>query len=139
MKGPIITATPNEGPLVFDPMLMADRDDVAPLPGKTTVYISTSEDGTTQYVGITDNFKSRYAAHLRQKEIEITPITGLRNISREDARAIEQVLIEFNGLGKDKGTLLNKINSIARKNPEYATSLARGASILKTIGYEGFE
>ncbi len=112
---------------------------VAPNPGNTTVYLSTAEDGTTQYVGITDNIDARSAAHLSQKGIEIDPIPGLQGISRGDARAVEQVLIEYNGLGKNGGSLLNKINSIATTNPVYANSLSRGAAILQSVGYPGFK
>jgi filamentous hemagglutinin len=112
---------------------------VVPKPGNTTVYISTSEDGTTQYVGITDDVEARAAAHLSQKGIEIDPIPGLQGISRDDARAVEQVLIEYNGLGKSGGSLLNKINSIARTNPIYAGALTRGRALLQSVGYPGFK
>ena len=112
---------------------------IAPNPGNTTVYTSTSEDGTTQYVGITDNVEARAAAHLSQKGIEIDPIPGLQGISREDARAVEQTLIEYNGLGKNGGSLLNKINSIAPTNPIYSSALARGRALLQSVGYPGFK
>jgi filamentous hemagglutinin len=48
------------------------------------------------------------------------------------------VLIETHELGKNGGTLFNKINSIARDNPAYAESLKRGAELLKQAGYPGF-
>ncbi|WP_309550706.1 hemagglutinin repeat-containing protein, partial [Rhizobium rhizogenes] len=111
---------------------------VVPASGKTTVYISVAEDGTSQYVGITDDIQARAAAHLAQKAIEIQPIEGLQNISRVDARAVEQVLIEFYQLGKNGGSLMNKINSIAATNPVYASSLMRGRSLLSSIKYPGF-
>jgi filamentous hemagglutinin len=113
--------------------------DAVPNPGKTAVYVSTAEDGTVQYVGITDNLEARSAAHLSQKGIEIDAIPGLQNISRSDARAVEQVLIEYNGLGKNGGSLINKINSISTANPIYAKSLSRGVDLLKTVGYPGFK
>lgn len=96
-------------------------------------------DGSVQYVGITDNIEARAAAHLAQKGIDIQSIPGPQGISREDARAVEQVLIEYNGLGKNGGSLLNKINSIATTNPIYAGALSRGSDILKSIGYPGFK
>jgi len=108
-------------------------------PGRTTVYTSTAADGSTQYVGITDNLNARSAAHFSQKGIQIDAIPGLENISRSDSRAVEQVLIEYNGLGKNGGSLLNKINSIATSNPVYAASLTRGAAILKSVNYPGFK
>ena len=46
-------------------------------------------------------------------------------------------MIEKFGLGKG-GTLLNKINSIAKDNPVYAESLKRGMELLKQAGYPGF-
>ncbi len=56
--------------------------------------------------------------------------------SRPDARAVEQALIEINGLGKNGGTLLNKINGIAKSNPAYASLVQRGYDLLKSIGYK---
>ncbi len=103
--------------------------------GATTVYQSVAADGAVQYVGITDNLEARAAAHLAEKGISIEPIEGLTNIAREDARAVEQVLIERYGLGRNGGTLLNKINSIAQSNPIYQAATARGAVILKSLGY----
>jgi len=145
-KGPatgMTTETPllePQGPgLIFSQGEDATNSVIAPNPGKTTVYVSTLEDGTTKYVGITDNIDTRSAAHLSQKGIEIDSIPGLQGISRDDARAVEQVLIEYNGLGKNGGSLLNKINSIASTNPIYANSLSRGVAILKSIGYPGFK
>ncbi|KZN66404.1 hypothetical protein N478_20275 [Pseudoalteromonas luteoviolacea S4060-1] len=34
----------------------------------------------------------------------------MSSLSRADAKAVEQVLIEHHGLGKNGGTLMNKIN-----------------------------
>ena len=113
-----------------------------PNPGKTAVYSSTAEDGTVQYVGITDNLEARSAAHLSQKGIEIDAIPGLQNISRSDARAVEQVLIEYNGLGKDGGSLINKINSISTANPIYAIHKPHlpnsGSTVYRGISGEQF-
>ncbi|MFB3304751.1 hypothetical protein Q7C20_15965 [Pseudomonas sp. AMR01] len=85
------------------------------------------------------NLEARLAAYLSQKSIEIDTIPGLQNISRSDARAVEQVLIEYKGLGKNGGSLINKINSISTTNPIYAESLTRGAALMKTVGYPGFK
>ena len=86
----------------------------------------------------TKNIEARVAAHLAQKGISVDAIPGLSNISRADARAVEQVLIEHHGLGANGGTLLNKINSIAKSNPAYAAALERGAELLRQVGYPGF-
>ena len=97
-----------------------------------TVYTSETAEGVVKYVGITNNLARREAEHLAQKGININPLmTGL---SRSDARAVEQALIEMHGLGKTGGTLLNKINSIATSNPAYSSQLKRGYELLKTIG-----
>jgi RHS repeat-associated protein len=101
--------------------------------GENVVYHSI-EDGVTQYVGITNNFARREAAHLAQKGIKIEPL--MQGVSRSDARAVEQALIEIHGLGKNGGTLINKINSIATSNPAYSSQLKRGYELLQSIGYK---
>ncbi|MBV8226260.1 MAG: hypothetical protein JO232_13840 [Verrucomicrobia bacterium] len=74
---------------------------------------------------------------MTEKGIEIRAVPGLQNLSRADARAVEQVLIETYGLGKNGGTLLNKINSISPNNPAYVDALKRGLEILRQAGYPG--
>ena len=107
-------------------------EDVA---GTTSVYSAVNpQTGETVYVGITDNFEARAAAHLRQKGIMIQRIPELQNLAREDARAVEQALIEYYGLGKNGGTLLNKINSISSRNPIYANAIARGVALAQAAG-----
>ncbi|WP_445178667.1 two-partner secretion domain-containing protein [Pseudomonas sp. McL0111] len=113
--------------------------DAASIGGKTCVY-SCVVDGMTRYVGITDDIVKRGQAHLREKGIVIEGLPGLENLSRADARAVEQTLIDYHGLGKDGGDLINKINSISTiKNPtKYEQGLIRGAELLNKAGYEGF-
>ena len=101
--------------------------------GNTTVYQSIDELGNVQYIGITDNLERRAAEQLREKAIEIDAMPGLQGLSRDAARAVEQVLIERYGLGKNGGTLLNKINSIAKNNPIYDQAIALGNRILGVI------
>jgi hypothetical protein len=98
-----------------------------------TVYRAVDSAGEVKYVGITNNLARRAAEHLRTKGIQIEKLMG--NLSRTDARAVEQALIEIHGLGANGGTLLNKINSIARTNPAYADQLRRGLELLRSIGY----
>jgi RHS repeat-associated protein len=100
---------------------------------KTTVYLSKTTKGAVQYVGITNNLARRSAEHLASKGIRITEL--MSDLSRSDARAVEQALIEIYGLGKEGGTLMNKINSIAKSNPTYAEQLQRGYELLQTAGY----
>ena len=99
------------------------------------VYRSVNAAGQVQYVGITRNLEVRAAAHLAEKGIEIAPIPGLLNLSRADARAVEQVLINIYGLGKNGGTLLNRINSIATIHPIYEQAIQRGTERLAQVGY----
>ena len=100
--------------------------------GANVVYHSV-EGGVTKYVGITNDLARRAAEQLTAKGIKIEPL--MKNLSREDARAVEQALIEIHGLEKNGGTLLNKINSISKTNPTYSSQLQRGYELLKSIGY----
>ena len=106
----------------------------------TCVYTSTDPiTGKVNYVGITDNPAARTAAHARAG-LGVRPVSvpGLGSLSRADARAVEQVLIENFGLGKSGGSLLNKINSIASTNSIYTSATSTGASILHSLGLFGF-
>ncbi len=106
--------------------------------GENLVYRSLNAAGDVNYVGITADIERRAAEQLAEKGIRIAEIPGLESLSRADARAVEQVLIEFYGLEKNGGTLVNKINSIAQNNEIYAKSLRRGAVLLRRAGYVGF-
>ncbi|MDO9417159.1 hypothetical protein [Pararhizobium sp.] len=105
--------------------------------GNTCVYICVV-DGVTRYVGITDDVMRRGAEHMSKTRIEIETIPGLSNLSRADARAVEQMLIHYYGLEKNNGTLLNKINSIspARDPTAYEQSLIRGKELLDSVDYK---
>lgn len=103
-----------------------------------SVYQSFNrETGEVSYVGITNNFPRRQLEHLREKGIQIRPIENLPPLPRPDARAVEQALIELHKLEKNGGTLINRINSIAEKNPIKAESVKRGIEILKEVDYPG--
>ncbi len=97
--------------------------------GTHTVY-QYVENGAVKYIGITNNFFRRAAEHLLQKGWDIQPIEGLSHLSRADARAVEQVLIEYYKLPN----LYNSINSIAITNPGYERAIIRGQEILRQIG-----
>jgi hypothetical protein len=113
---------------------MGDSGKDAPSTADTTVYVSKTPGGQVQYVGITNDLARRTAEQLRQKGIRIDEF--MRDLSREDARAVEQALIEIHGLQKNGGSLLNRINSIARNNPKYANMLRRGRELLESVGYK---
>lgn len=97
--------------------------------GINTVY-EYVENGASRYIGITNNFARRAGEHLSSKGWDIRPLPGLDNLSRFDARAVEQVLIEQNGLAN----LYNKINSISIRNPIYDEAIIRGLKILEKTG-----
>jgi RHS repeat-associated protein len=101
--------------------------------GEYIVYRSVNPiTKLVDYVGITKDFAKRETAHLVQKGIQIEQyITGL---SKAEARAVEQVLIESHGMFKNGGALLNRINSIAKSNPIYESAISRGKEILKMFG-----
>jgi hypothetical protein len=98
------------------------------------VYRSVNAAGRVNYAGITNNLARRAAQQLAEKGINIEPV--LSNLTRAQARGVEQALIEIHGLGKEGGTLLNKINSIAQSNPDYARLLQVGYDLLRMAGYK---
>jgi len=99
--------------------------------GTNTVY-RYIQNGVTKYVGITNDFERRAGEWDRARGWQIEPFPGLKeNLSRFDARAVEQVLIEQTGLSN----LYNQINSIATSNPIYTQAIQRGTEILRMIGH----
>jgi RHS repeat-associated protein len=105
-------------------------------PERVSVYLSIVNKNVVQYAGITNDFARREAEHLRRTGMKIEPL--MRDLTRPLARDVEQALIVIHGLSKNGngGTLLNQINSISPRNPEYAQRLQRGYDLLKSIGYE---
>lgn len=97
--------------------------------GGATVY-QYIQNGVVKYVGITNNFARRSIEQMSQKGIPIEEIPGLQNLSRPDARSVEQVLIEKFGLEN----LINKINSISPNNPIYEEAIKIGKQILNSKG-----
>jgi len=120
-------------PVLWAQAACALLDDAVAAKGATTVYRSVGAAGEVNYVGITNNLARRAAEHLRGSGIQVEKLMG--GLSRTDARAVEQTLIEIHGLGRNGGTLLNRINSISTTNPAYAGQLRRGYELLQTIGY----
>jgi RHS repeat-associated protein len=94
----------------------------------TSVY-TIIKDGESAYVGITNNLARRAAEHGET----LTEVAS--GLTRTQARGVEQALIEQHGLASNGGTLLNKINSIARSNPVYNEAVQFGKELLGAIGY----
>lgn len=106
--------------------------------GTYAVYQSVDEAGSVNYFGMTNDVARRSAEHLRGAGISIRPIAGLTGLTARQARGAEQALIELHGLGRNGGQLLNRINSIARTNPNYAEMLAEGVGVLARARHPGF-
>ncbi len=101
---------------------------------KTYSVYRSIVNGTTTYVGITNNFFRRASEHFRETGKIISKFPGLENLSRQDARAVEQVLIEHFKLSKHGGTLRNLINSISSKRGEfYKNAFELGTKLLDDI------
>jgi filamentous hemagglutinin len=58
--------------------------------------------------------------------------------TRREARAVEQALIHHHGLGRNGGTLWNKINSISPLRKWHDDALELGKTILRERNYPGF-
>jgi RHS repeat-associated protein len=101
-----------------------------------TVYRSVDAAGKVQYIGVTNSILRRAVEHAGRFTIQ--RISGLTKLTKYEAKAVEQCLIEYHGLAKNGGTLLNKINSISKMNPAYADSLKTGMKLLRKIKYPGF-
>jgi len=106
--------------------------------GNTTIYRAVDGAGNVTYVGITDDLVARARAHMSKVGRRITPIFGLKNLTRADAHAVEQALIELHGrVIKGGGTLDNINDSIRRTKPYYKAAVERGRAILRDVGYDG--
>jgi RHS repeat-associated protein len=115
-----------------NPLRFSDPFGLSETAEYNTVYYAVNSEGEVQYIGITKDFAARAAQHSGRFAIRrINP--ALNGLSRADARAVEQALIEFFQLGKNGGSLLNKINSIARTNPTYPQAMQRAWQILGSI------
>jgi len=129
----VVTAISSIGPTVgaITGIACADGDCSNEVNTGTNVVYRMIENGKTKYIGITNNYYRRAEEHFRAKGWIIEPIPGLENLNRFDAKAMEQVLIEYYKLSN----LYNKINSIASTNIIYNDAIERGKDILNTIGF----
>lgn len=103
-----------------------------------SVYQSVGDNGNVNYVGMTSRFAARAEEQLFERQIDIKRIIG--GLSKADARAVEQTLIDTFRLGKNGGQLINKIDRISSTaNPyKYISSIFRGMDLLNKAGYPGF-
>ncbi|MCC6569571.1 MAG: hypothetical protein IT315_10070 [Anaerolineales bacterium] len=130
---PVVPA--GAGLLARGAKLAAKADDLADLgkaADKTYTVYRAVKNGVTEYVGITTDFFRRRDEHnLIGRGIE--PI--MAKLSKYDARAVEQVLIEnFGRIEKEiGGTLSNINNSISKRKQYYEEALGRGVELLDEI------
>ena len=89
--------------------------------GKYCVYqLVEPKTGIVKYVGITSqDLMKRFAQHAAKDPLKAVLVPQMiqsfgSTLSKQQARALEQVLIDMYRLGKNGGQLLNKINSIAK-------------------------
>lgn len=89
----------------------------------------------SNYIGITNDFARRLAEHERAgRSFTPVPIPGASNLSRGEARAIEQACIDLGGLAPAGGILENRINSISPSRDYKDAAVAFGLAKLKEIG-----
>ena len=105
------------------PPCVCDLQEAGAGPAANYVY-RLLVNGRVRYVGITNNFARRAAEQARRNGWEISYY--MSNLTRLEARAVEQALIVRFGFGSQGGTLLNRINSISPVAPEYAALLTLG-------------
>jgi RHS repeat-associated protein len=107
---------------------LQEAGEAAAAEGPNYVY-TIVQGGKTVYVGITNDIVRR-SSEWGTRLNEIT-----RGLTRDQARGVEQALIEQYGLGTNGGQLLNKINSIATSNPKYDDAIRFGRQLLQSLGY----
>ena len=96
------------------------------------VYIGLTTKGRLAYVGVTNNLSRRVAEHGDLFRIPGALLSGL---TKRQARAIEQALIEKYGLRSAGGILQNRINSIAAGRSWYQEAVKWGRSIVSAKGW----
>jgi hypothetical protein len=64
--------------------------------------------------------------------MKISEIIG--GLTKDEARGVEQVLIETRGMQKNGGDLLNQINSISPSHSDYERLTSKGREILEAAG-----
>ncbi|WP_455587096.1 DUF6443 domain-containing protein [Bacteroides sp.] len=88
--------------------------------GTYTVYRGYDGAQKVRYVGITGREPTiRFAEHKHsgtaRAALNYRKVSGANNLTKEEARILEQTFINQYGLGKNGGQLLNRINSISPK------------------------
>jgi predicted GIY-YIG superfamily endonuclease len=101
-----------------------------------SVYVN-APNGTNNpinYGGITNNPTRRIGEHAGRFD-DITVLKGSGQLSRNQARAVEEAIIKNQGLKKAGGGLDNAIHSISPKRAIYNDAVAWGEKWLKDNGH----
>jgi RHS repeat-associated protein len=99
--------------------------------GNIAVYIAV-KDGKTIYVGITNNLERRAVEQLKNLGVQIRPIAN--GLSRDQARGVEQAVINNLKRTSEGGPLVNRINSIRAGSETYRQYVPFGETLLHNIG-----
>ncbi|AWG26262.1 hypothetical protein [Flavobacterium kingsejongi] len=85
------------------------------------MYQGIDAAGNVKYVGITSRIPAlRFAEHLGsvgtgKENLIYRVIDGAKDLSKEQAKVLEQTLINQYGIQKNGGQLINNMNSISPK------------------------
>ena len=106
ITGALITTTTTNPPIPRANTLQVEvQTPVVREQGNISVYRSIDKaTDEVQYVGITNNLSRRQLEHWKSKGIKVDEMEGISNLTRSDARAVEQTLIEMHKLEKNGGT-----------------------------------
>ena len=81
---------------------------------------------------MTNNLTRRAQEHINSRSMKIREVMG--GLTREQARGVEQVLIEAQGLKRNGGDLVNRINSISPNAENYERLKSEGLRLLREAG-----
>lgn len=101
-----------------------------------TVYRDAGK-GSPEYIGRTIDLIRRGIEHNRSVGREIQPIA--ENLTKSEAKGLEQVLIEEFGMAKNGGSLSNLRNEISQIKPNYKPLTDLGRIIREAIDDSAFK
>ena len=99
-----------------------------------TVYFLVDESGTVQYVGRTTNSSARERAHSAnpfRKHLRFEIFRS--NLTAEEARGLEQILMIHYHTLNIKNKANNQINGISPYNPQLAQYMTAARTLLQYI------
>lgn len=116
-----------------DAIVVASAGNPAVGAAAVAVYVARSAvTGQIIYVGITSRFAQRAIEHMGRFSID--KVMGLEKLTRPQARAVEQFVIEKLGLQKVGGQLENMINSISPTRANFHSAVEEGRRLWEAAG-----